>query len=140
MDISGGCHCGNIKYTAKIDPQKVILCHCTDCQQMSGAAFRGIVVSTDKTFSMTGNIKEYVKQTANSGTPRIQGFCPECGTHIYATTVDNNMPTGTKPYMIRLGTIEQRDKLNPTVEIWCSSRQHWVNPIENAVQIEGQPS
>jgi hypothetical protein len=138
MKINGGCHCGNIKYTAEIDPQKVILCHCSDCQQMSGAAFRGVLPSTDTTFSMTGNIKDYIKETADSGMPRAQGFCPECGTHIYATAV-GDMPAGTKPYMIRLGTVEQKDDINPTVEIWCDSRQSWLDPIEGATQVSKQP-
>ncbi len=40
MKIDGSCHCGHISYQAEIDPDKVVVCHCTDCQTMSGAAFR----------------------------------------------------------------------------------------------------
>ena len=43
MHINGGCHCGNIEYEAEIDANKVVLCHCTDCQTMSGSPFRGVV-------------------------------------------------------------------------------------------------
>jgi len=39
MKIDGGCHCGYITYTAEIDPDKVGICHCTDCQTLSGSAF-----------------------------------------------------------------------------------------------------
>jgi len=40
MEIDGGCHCGNITYGAEIDPETVGICHCTDCQSLSGSAFR----------------------------------------------------------------------------------------------------
>ena len=40
MKIDGGCHCGYITYTAEIDPETSGLCHCTDCQTLSGSAFR----------------------------------------------------------------------------------------------------
>jgi hypothetical protein len=34
MKIDGGCHCGYITYVAEIDPDKVGICHCTDCQTL----------------------------------------------------------------------------------------------------------
>lgn len=135
MKINGNCHCGNISYTAEIDNQKVVLCHCTDCQKMSGSAFRSIVFASEGSFSMNGTIKEYIKHSADSGNPRIQGFCPECGTQIYAAPVGND----PKPYALRLSTIEQYDQLTPTIEIWCDSRQSWVKPIEGTKQIAKQP-
>jgi hypothetical protein len=39
MKIDGACHCGSITYAAEIDPQTVAICHCTDCQTLSGSAF-----------------------------------------------------------------------------------------------------
>ena len=136
MKINGGCHCGNIEYATEIDNQKIALCHCTDCQQMSGAPCRGVVFANADNMTLTGTIKEYIKHSADSGNPRAQGFCPECGTHIYATTVEDDPK---KIYMLRLGTVEQREKLTPTIEIWCDSRHNWVAPVDNAKQIAGQP-
>jgi hypothetical protein len=39
MKIDGRCHCGYITYEAEIDPEKVMICHCADCQTLSGSAF-----------------------------------------------------------------------------------------------------
>ncbi len=36
MRIDGQCHCGHIAYEAEIDPDRVSICHCRDCQQMTG--------------------------------------------------------------------------------------------------------
>jgi len=40
MKIEGGCHCGNIVYQAEVDPNTVGICHCTDCQTLTGSAYR----------------------------------------------------------------------------------------------------
>jgi hypothetical protein len=87
MKIDGCCHCGYITYEAEIDPEKVMICHCTDCQTLSGSAFRTVALTREGTFKLlSGELKIYVK-TGENGTKRPQSFCPECGTPIYSTTV-----------------------------------------------------
>lgn len=89
MKIDGGCHCGNITYTAEIDPMNVGICHCTDCQTLSGSAFRTRVRAAKGAFNIiTGQPKIYVK-TAESGAKRAQAFCPECGTPIFSAAASD---------------------------------------------------
>ena len=132
--VTGGCHCGNIQYQAAFDEAKVVLCHCEDCQKMSGAPYRGVVIVREEDFKLQGNIKNYIKR-ADSGNSRAQAFCPECGTHIYATSVDDS----PKIYNVRLGTIDQKAELSPTIEIWCDSKLDWVPEIQETKKIAGQP-
>ncbi len=40
MKITGECHCGAVAYEAEIDPVKVGICHCADCQALSASAYR----------------------------------------------------------------------------------------------------
>ena len=40
MKITGACHCGAITIEGEADPEKVGICHCTDCQTGTGSAFR----------------------------------------------------------------------------------------------------
>src|SRR5262245_6826034 len=81
MKIDGACHCGLITYEAEIDPEKVRVCHCTDCQSLTGSAFRVVVpVPADK-FSLSGEPTVYVK-TAESGARRAQAFCTRFGSGI----------------------------------------------------------
>ncbi len=54
MKIDGGCHCGNITYSAEIDPETVGICHCTDCQTLTGSAFRTSVRANKETFHLHG--------------------------------------------------------------------------------------
>lgn len=133
MKIDGGCHCGYITYEAEIDPGEVTICHCTDCQTLSGSAFRTAVPAAREAFRLrSGQPKTYVK-TAESGAKRIQAFCPECGTSIYSSAVGD-----ARIFMIRVGTTRQRADLPPKVQIWCRSALDWVTDLDSIPQIDRQ--
>ena len=132
MKIDGRCHCGFISYEAEIDPEKVMICHCTDCQTLSGSAFRIAALTREGGFQLlSGAVKTYVK-TADSGTRRAQAFCPECGSPIYATSEG----AGPKVYSIRLGTSRQRYELVPKAQIWCRSAQEWLGDLAAIAKVE----
>ncbi len=134
MKIDGGCHCGCITYEAEIDPEKVMICHCTDCQTISGSAFRTVAPTREGTFKLlTGELKIYVK-TGESGTKRPQSFCPECGSPIYSSTLGD----GPKVHNIRAGTIRQRAALVPKVQIWTRSEQPWLGDLAVIGKVEKQ--
>ena len=136
MKIDGGCHCGYIAYEAEADPAKARICHCTDCQTLSGSAFRTVLPTTEGSFKLrAGELKIYVK-IGESGTARPQSFCPNSGTPIYSTTVGED----PKVYFLRLGTVRQRDQFRPKVQFWSRSAQHWINDIGSIRAIEKQPA
>ena len=125
MLIDGSCHCGAISFTAEVEPSRVSVCHCTDCQVLSGAPFRGIVMAPMEKFSLNGQPKTYVK-VAQSGNRRAQVFCPECGTPLYSSATEN--PTAV---VIRLGCVTQRALLRPTVQVWHRSALPWLSELES---------
>ena len=62
MKVDGTCHRGNVAFEAEIDKDKVIVCHCTDCQTLSGSAFRTVAFAPDSSFRpLRGEMKVYVK-------------------------------------------------------------------------------
>jgi len=133
MKIDGGCHCGYITYVAEIDPGKVGICHCRDCQTLSGTAFRTNVPAPREAFSLrTGEPKIYVK-TAESGAKRAQSFCPECGTPIYSAAVSE-----PQTFNIRVGTVRQRAELRPKTQGWCRSALDWVTDLDSVTQFDKQ--
>ena len=130
MKVDGGCHCGYITYEAEVDPGAVTICHCTDCQTLTGSAYRVNVQTTPSTFRLlTGQPKIYVK-TAESGTKRAHGFCPECGTPIYSTAPVPN----PERYGLRVGNIRQKAQLPPKRRGWCRSALPWSQNIESLPQ------
>lgn len=36
IEMTGGCQCGRVRYTAQVDPQQAYLCHCRMCQRATG--------------------------------------------------------------------------------------------------------
>ena len=70
MKVTGHCHCGQISFEAEVDPATVRVCHCTDCQKLTGTAFRAAIASLPGTFVLkSGTPKIYLK-TAESGSKR----------------------------------------------------------------------
>ena len=135
MKVDGGCHCGLITFEAQIDPADVGVCHCTDCQSLSGTAFTTYVFAPRAGFRLlTGTPKIYYK-TGSSGAKRAQGFCPECGSRIYASAA----VAEPERYNLRLGTIRQRHELRPQVQIWCRSALDWVMDLGSVKQVPRQP-
>ena len=134
MKIDGGCHCGAVRYEAEIEPEHVVLCHCTDCQTWSGSAFRVVARTREDTFRLTaGDVKIYVK-TGESGTKRQQSFCADCGSPIYSGPVGDAKVVG-----LRVGTIRQRDQLVPGDQFWFRSALAWLRDLPGIAKREKQP-
>jgi len=134
MKIDGACHCGAITYEAEIDPGGVRLCHCTDCQTLSGSAFRVTVSAAEGSFALlSGHPIIYIK-TAESGAKRAHAFCGDCGTPIYATAAGD----GPKTYGLRVGTIRQRAELRPHRQYWFRSALRWVMDLQHLTTFDKQ--
>ena len=135
MNIEGKCHCGEITFSAEVSPDQVIVCHCSDCQALSGSPYRTIIPAIEGTFQIkSGNPKIYVK-TAEDGAKRAQAFCPECGSPIYAAPVGE---AALQFIGIRVGLIKQKDQLTPSKQIWCRSALDWVQDLSEVPKSETQ--
>jgi len=133
MKVEGSCHCRRITYQASVDPENVSICHCTDCQMLTGSVYRVSVPVSKESFSLlTGEPKIYIK-TADSGTKRAHAFCPDCGAPVYSSAVEDP-PT----YSLRVGCLRQRADLPPRKRIWCGSALAWSLNVAEVPQIDRQ--
>ena len=135
MKVDGACHCGAITIDGEVDPEKTVICHCTDCQTGTGSAFRVSIPMSGDSFKMTGKPSVYIKTTSDTGNPRAHGFCPTCGTPIYSTTPGEGRQAS---YMIRVGILRQRNQLTPRQQIWYRSARDWVTRIGEVPAIATQ--
>jgi len=127
VKIDGQCHCGSVRYEAEIDPDEVSICHCTDCQSLTGSAYRVTAMVPRDRLVLTGNEpKTYVK-TADNGRKRIQQFCSDCGSPMFTT----GEGAEAEEWGIRWGSIRQRRELTPRRQIWCQSAAPWINELES---------
>jgi len=133
MEVTGRCHCGAIAYEAIVDPERVQICHCTDCQALTGAAYRVSVFAPAESFVMrSGTPKIYVK-TAESGKKRVHAFCGDCGSPVYSAAI-----TDPVSYTLRVGCLDQRAQLPPKRQIWCRSALPWSRNLEEVAKVERQ--
>ena len=122
IQVNGECHCGKIEIKATVKLSEVRACHCTDCQQMSGAPLRAIAVAPADKIKITGIPKEYIK-IGDSGNKRIQAFCPDCGTQLFAADMKRRL------YNLRTGFLEQKNELKPKTHVFTHSSMTWVKEI-----------
>ena len=135
MKIDGRCHCGHVTFEADADPETTLVCHCTDCQTMSGAPLRAVIMTRPGTFVLlSGKPTEY-RKTADSGAVRPQGFCPLCGTALYSTS-DGDDP---KAYNVRVGALRQRNQLVPRRQLFVRSQQTWVHNLNSVLKFDRMP-
>jgi hypothetical protein len=125
MKIDGSCYCGEISYEAEVDPEKVVLCNCTDCQTMSGGTCHVNLLVPENDFRLlSGKLAEYVK-TAESGRKRVMRFCGTCGTQLYATSPEEPRVLG-----LRVPTSRQREQLVPKQQVWHRSKPSWLRDLD----------
>ena len=124
IKINGGCYCGDITITGEALSDKIMACHCTDCQKFSGAPFRAVAVIAADDVKISGSVTEFLK-IAESGNERVQGFCGKCGSHLYATDPAKTL------FMIRTGCLDQHHELIPAKHIFGKSAASWLSSIED---------
>jgi hypothetical protein len=134
MKIDGGCHCGAISYQAEVDPSRVVICHCTDCQTISGGPYRVNVPVLVANLDLRGEPTTYVK-IGGSGDAVTTAFCGRCGAALYSSK-------GAAPNYInlRLGAVSQRARLPPKAQGFCGSAMPWAMDIASVRRIPETPA
>lgn len=125
MKVHGACHCGAIAYEAEVDPAGVEICHCADCQTLTGTAFRvSVTTDAERLRLLRGEPRLYVR-VADSGNRRAQAFCGACGTPLWSVAAGEP----TAPHTLRVGAMAERDRLPPRRQVWCRSAQGWLAAV-----------
>ena len=133
MQVHGSCHCGHVRYEALVDPERTAICHCTDCQNLTGSAYRVSVPAVEGTLRLTsGEPTVYVK-VGESGSRRAQAFCANCGSPLYTYDADD-----PKVYGLRVGCITERARLVPRKQKWFRSALGWTQSLGGLEKREGE--
>jgi len=81
--ITGGCSCGAVRYECSIEPVFTANCHCRDCQRASGGGFVSVLAVPRDALKISGEVK-YYDVKGDSGNLVSRGFCPNCGSRLFA--------------------------------------------------------
>lgn len=122
MRVEGGCHCGAVRFEAEANPSAVSVCHCRDCQRLTGTAFRTTVRAEGPPRVVRGEPRVYLK-TGGSGGRMEQHFCGTCGASLFVHG------EGTGHWGIRWGSLDGREALAPSRAIWKDREVPWLGAV-----------
>lgn len=120
--IEGGCTCGAVRYRMTSKPMFVNCCHCRWCQRETGASFAlNAMIEADRVVLLKGS-PEAVGTPSASGKGQKIVRCPDCHIALWS----NYAGAGDALRFVRVGTLDEPDRLPPDVHIYTASKQPWV--------------
>lgn len=118
----GGCDCGHVRYRMVSRPLFVHCCHCRWCQRESGASFAlNAMIEADRVTALAAE-PELVDTPSESGKGQMIARCPKCRIAVWS----NYAGAGPLLRFVRVGTLDEPDRLPPDIHIFTASKQPWV--------------
>lgn len=97
-------------------------CHCRWCQRETGASFAlNALVESDRVTSLADE-PELIVTPSQSGLGQRIARCPTCRIAVWS----HYGGSGTAIRFVRVGTIDDPDRLRPDIHIFTASKQPWV--------------
>jgi hypothetical protein len=119
--LQGGCTCGAVRYRMTTRPLFVHCCHCRWCQRETGASFAlNALIEADRV-AVQGEV-EVVNTPSLSGKGQMIARCPTCRVALWS----NYGGAGDLLRFVRVGTLDEPDRLPPDIHIFTSSKQPWM--------------
>ena len=129
--IEGGCDCKAVRYRMKSTPLFVHCCHCRWCQRETGASFAlNALIESDQVRLLHGDV-EVIDTPSNSGKGQRISRCPKCRIALWS----NYGGGGDAIRFVRVGTLDDPDRLPPDIHIFTASKQPWVVLAANALAV-----
>ena len=120
--MEGTCTCRAVRYRLNSLPLVVHCCHCRWCQRETGASFAlNAMIEADRVDVLHG-VPLVVNTPSNSGRGQRIARCPACHVALWS----NYAGFGDAVHFVRVGTLEEPDRLPPDVHIFTSTKQPWV--------------
>jgi hypothetical protein len=118
----GGCTCGNVRYRMTHRPMFVHCCHCRWCQRETGASFAlNALIESDRVVLLS-EAPEVVDTPSESGRGQKISRCPSCHVALWS----NYAGAGDAIRFVRVGTLDDPDRVAPDVHIYAASKQPWL--------------
>ena len=122
IPITGGCYCGDVRFTANAEPSQQANCHCENCRRAVGAqAVAWITVKPSEFRLEKGSPSRYHTETGAWRT-----FCNRCGTSL--TYEHPNRPDEID---ITTGSLDHPELFGPTRDVFPDEKLPWVDLIKN---------
>lgn len=122
QSVTGGCHCGQLRYRLDAPLQDIAHCHCQACRRTTGGIVTTWVTVPREAFHwLQGTPAEY----ASSASCR-RYFCAGCGCHIslFTTLSPDSLD-------ITVASLDRPELAPADRHIWVRSRLPWLHLDED---------
>jgi len=123
MPLAGGCGCGHIRFSLEREPIVVNCCHCRFCQRLGGSVFAvNAMIEADR-LTLTGAGAPAVAHVPST-LPRGQMIhrCAKCNVTLWS----NHSMLGAAIAIVRVGTLDEGDRLLPDIHCYTQTKHPWV--------------
>jgi len=122
FSVEGGCDCRSVRYRITSRPLFVHCCHCRWCQRESGASFAlNAMIEAERVLLLAG-APALILTPSNSGKGQKIARCPTCQVAVWS----HYAGAGDAVSFVRVGTLDEPDRLPPDIHIFTASKQPWV--------------
>lgn len=116
-DLTGGCHCGKIRYQLTAYPFDGDFCHCRDCQKITGAPTSAWMdVKKSQLTWQQGNPSEYTSSQAIR-----RGFCTSCGSTLSYRSIEHD-----NYISLAITTLDNPNLMSPNYHIYGEQQVSWL--------------
>lgn len=131
MTVTGGCHCGAIRYALEGDAITHALCHCTDCRKSAGAPMVGWTMYPQGALTLTAGEAAVYASSENGR----RHFCATCGTGLFYYNQD--MLPGIVD--VQSATYDDPDAVPAQAHIQVADRIGWMADAHELPEFEHYP-
>jgi hypothetical protein len=117
-EVTGGCLCGQVRFSCRGEPLRVGICHCRDCRKHHGAVFHASAIYPVERVVVTGETASY----------QGRHFCPTCGSSVFSRTGDE--------MEMHLGALDASSVFTPGYELWTVRREAWLPAFAGMARYE----
>lgn len=116
--FTGGCACGDLRFVATGQPNRVGLCHCLDCRKHHGGPFIASAIFPKDSVTIEGEWNTYAGRN----------FCPRCGSTVFGQSAEE--------VEVALGSLDEANRLTPTYELWTIRRESWLPEFHSTTRYD----
>lgn len=130
--LHGGCLCGKVTFVLNNDFRKFYVCHCKQCQQLTGSAFAAnLFTSPDNIQWLSGDneVQQYVHETRSFS----KAFCRHCGSALPIVTKSG------RALLVPAGSINGEPSLMPQASIFSAEEACWLEAGTKAKRFDAFP-
>ncbi|WP_183954213.1 GFA family protein [Sphingobium fontiphilum] len=128
--VTGGCHCGAVRYEAAGDPVYSALCHCSDCRKSAGAPMVGWALFPKDKVMITGEVASYA-----SSEQATRQFCARCGTGLFY----RNESIFPGQIDIQTATFDDQAAFPPGIHVQYAEAAPWMEGAHELPKFERYP-